>query len=145
MEVVKTICDRVAVIEGGEIIEEGSMVNIFTNPQHPTTKEFTKSVINAEIPEMVKNKKLSPIYHNGSKLITRISFIGSSAGEPIVSGMVKHFDVDVSILYGNIDQLKDVPFGTLIIEIAGTEAGIANALKYLNKQNLKTEVLGYES
>ena len=145
MEVVKTICDRVAVIENGDIIEEGSMVDVFTNPQHPTTKEFTKSVINAEIPEMVKNKNLSANYKEGSKLIVRLSFIGDSAGEPIVSGMVKRFDVDVSILYGNIDQLKDVPFGTLIIEINGTEAGIKNALEYLHKQNLKTEVIGYES
>ncbi len=145
MEVVKKVCDRVAVIENGDIIEEGSMVEIFTNPQHPTTKEFTKSVINAEIPDMVKNMNLRDNYREGSKLIVRLSFIGDSAGEPIVSGMVKRFDVDVSILYGNIDQLKDVPFGTLIVEISGTEDGIQNALDYLHQQNLKTEVIGYES
>ena len=145
MEVVKAICDRVAVIENGDIIEEGPMVDVFTNPQHPTTKEFTKSVINAEIPDMIKNKKLTDTYKEGSKLIVRISFIGDSAGEPIVSGMVKRFAVDVSILYGNIDQLKDVPFGTLIIEISGDKSGIKNALEYLHSQNLKTEVIGYES
>ncbi len=145
MEVVKTICDRVAVIENGDIIEEGSMVEIFTNPQHPTTKEFTKSVINAETPEMVKKLPMTDTYTEGSKLVVRISFIGDSASEPIVSGMVKRFAVDVSILYGNIDQLKDVPFGTLIIEIAGTKEGISHALAYLHEQNLKTEVIGYES
>lgn len=145
MEVVKMICDRVAVMENGNIIEEGSMVDMFTNPQHPTTKEFTKSVVNAEIPEMIKKLTLTDTYKNGSKLIVRISFIGDSAGEPIVSGMVKHFSVDVSILYGNIDQLKDVPFGTLIIEISGDKEGINNALDYLHQQNLKTEVIGYES
>lgn len=144
MEVVKAICDRVAVIENGEIIEEGPMIDVFTNPQHPTTKEFTKSVINAELPEMVKQMQLTPEYAEGSKLIARLSFIGNSAGEPIVSGMVKKFDVDVSILYGNIDQLKDMPFGTLIIEVSGTKAGIHNALDYLRAQNLKTEVIGYE-
>lgn len=145
MEVVKMICDRVAVMENGNIIEEGSMVDMFTNPQHPTTKEFTKSVVNAEIPEMIKKLTLTDTYKDGSKLIVRISFIGDSAGEPIVSGMVKHFAVDVSILYGNIDQLKDVPFGTLIIKISGDKEGINNALDYLHQQNLKTEVIGYES
>ncbi len=145
MEVVKMICDRVAVMENGNIIEEGSMVDMFTNPQHPTTKEFTKSVVNAEIPEMIKKLTLTDTYKDGSKLIVRISFIGDSAGEPIVSGMVKRFAVDVSILYGNIDQLKDVPFGTLIIEISGDKEGINNALDYLHQQNLKTEVIGYES
>lgn len=145
MEVVKTVCDRVAVIEHGDIIEEGSMIDVFTNPHHPTTKEFTKSVINAETPEMIKRKHLTDSYVPGSKLLVRISFIGDSAGEPIVSGMVKRFSVDVSILYGNIDQLKDMPFGTLIIEIAGDRDGIDHALDYLHKQNLKTEVIGYES
>ena len=145
MEVVKTICDRVAVIENGDIIEEGPMVDVFTNPQHPTTKEFTKSVINAEIPDMIRNMQLTDTYKEGSKLIVRISFIGDSASEPIVSGMVKRFAVDVSILYGNIDQLKDVPFGTLIIEVSGDKDGIKNALEYLHSQNLKTEVIGYES
>lgn len=145
MEVVKAICDRVAVIENGDIIEEGPMVDVFTNPQHPTTKEFTKSVINAEIPDMIKNMQLTDTYKEGSKLIVRISFIGDSASEPIVSGMVKRFAVDVSILYGNIDQLKDVPFGTLIIEVSGDKDGIKNALDYLHNQNLKTEVIGYES
>lgn len=145
MEVVKTICDRVAVIEDGVIIEEGSMIDVFTNPQHPTTREFTKSVINAEIPEMIKRMSLSNTYAEGSKLLVRLTFIGDSAGEPIVSGMVKRFNVDVSILYGNIDELKDVPFGTLIVEVSGPKESIDKALGYLNEQQLKTEVIGYES
>ncbi|MBQ8417092.1 MAG: methionine ABC transporter ATP-binding protein, partial [Phascolarctobacterium sp.] len=138
-------CDRVAVIDNGSIIEQGDMVEVFTNPQHETTKEFTKSVMNAELPEIIRNMNLNSQYVEGSKLIVRISFLGDSAGEPIVSGMVKKFDVDVSILFGNIAQLKDVPFGTLIIEISGTHKGIDNALAYLHSQNLKTEVIGYES
>lgn len=145
MEVVKTICDRVAVIENGSIIEEGPMIDVFTNPQHPTTQEFTKIANNDKFAEVIKSKKLSDTYKEGSKLLTKISFLGNSAGEPIVSGMVKKFDVDVSILYGNIDQLKDMPFGTLIIEISGTKDGIQNALTYLHAQDLKTEVIGYES
>ena len=75
----------------------------------------------------------------------RSSFIGDSASEPIISGMVKHFDVDVSIISGNTDQLKDVLFGTLLIEISGNRERIKNALEYLHQQHLKTEVIGYES
>ena len=145
MEVVRTVCDRVAVIEHGDIIEEGSMIDVFTNPQHPTTKEFTKSVINAETPDMIKQKNLSATYVNGSKLLVRVSFLGDSAGEPIISSLVKRFSVDISILYGNIDQLNDMPFGTLIIEVCGDKEAIDHALDYLHKQNLKTEEIGYES
>ena len=89
--------------------------------------------------------KLSDNFTECSKLIVRISFIGDSASEPIISGMVKHFDVDVSIISGNTDQLKDVLFGTLLIEISGNRERIKNALEYLHQQHLKTEVIGYES
>ena len=67
MEVVKTICDRVAVIESGDIIEEGPMIDVFTNPQHPTTKEFAKGVINAELLDIVKQMKPSDTYTEGNK------------------------------------------------------------------------------
>ena len=145
MEVVKEVCDRVAVIENGEIIEEGSMIDVFTDPQKPTTKDFVKSINNIELPALLQSSSISAVYTEGSKLIVRLSFIGNSAGDPIVSGMVKKFDVDINIIYGNIDSLKDIPFGTLVIEISGSAAGIKNALQYLHEQQLKVEVIGYVS
>lgn len=145
MEVVKQICDRVAVIENGVIVEQGKMIDVFTNPQHPTTKAFTAAVTNAELPEMVQKMNLSEEYHPGAKLITKISFIGDLAGEPIISGMVKKFAVDVSILYGNIDQLKNTAYGTLILEVSGDEAALKAAHNYLHERQVKVEVIGYES
>lgn len=145
MEVVKEVCDRVAVIENGEIIEEGSMIDVFTDPQKPTTKDFVKSINNVELPALLQSSSISAVYTEGSKLIVRLSFIGNSAGDPIVSGMVKKFDVDINIIYGNIDSLKDIPFGTLVIEISGSAAGIKNALQYLHEQQLKVKVIGYVS
>lgn len=145
MEVVKEVCDRVAVIENGEIIEEGSMIDVFTDPQKPTTKDFVKSINNVELSALLQSSSISAVYTEGSKLIVRLSFIGNSAGDPIVSGMVKKFDVDINIIYGNIDSLKDIPFGTLVIEISGSAAGIKNALQYLHEQQLKVEVIGYVS
>lgn len=145
MEVVKQICDRVAVIENGVIVEQGKMIDVFTNPQHPTTKAFTAAVTNAELPEMVQKMNLSEEYHSGAKLITKISFIGDLAGEPIISGMVKKFAVDVSILYGNIDQLKNTAYGTLILEVSGDEEALKAAHNYLHERQVKVEVIGYES
>lgn len=145
MEVVKEVCDRVAVIENGFIIEEGPMVDVFTNPQTPTTKDFVKSTNKAELPTLLQSAKISDTYQEGSKLIVRLSFLGNSAGDPVVSGMVKKFAVDINILYGNIDSLKDTPYGTLVIELSGTAEGLENSLKYLHEENLKVEVLGYVS
>ncbi len=96
MEVVTEICDRVAVIENGSIVEQGTMIDVFTNPQQEITKEFTKSVMNADLPEILKDMKLSDTYKEGSKLVVRISFLGDSANEPIISGMVKRFSTEIS-------------------------------------------------
>lgn len=143
MQVVKEICDRVAVIENGDIIEEGTMFDLFTSPKTPTTKDFIKSINNVELPPILKNVPLSKEYIEGGKLLLRLSFIGSSAGDPLISSLVKKFDVDVNILYGNIDSIKDTPYGTLLIEVSGLRSSIKSALTYLHDRNLKMEVIGY--
>ncbi|HIU63897.1 MAG TPA: methionine ABC transporter ATP-binding protein [Candidatus Avacidaminococcus intestinavium] len=145
MQVVKEICDHVAVIENGKIIEEGTMFDLFTNPQTPTTKDFIKSINNMELPELLKNTPISKEFTNGSKLLVRISFIGSSAGEPLISSLVKRCDVDVNILYGNIENIKDTPYGTLLVEISGTAKALTSSMDYLKARNLRIEVIGYVS
>lgn len=143
MQVIKEICDKVAVIEGGTIIEQGEILEVFTNPQQQTTKEFISVINNQELPAVVKHLKLSPTPIENGNLILRLAFIGSSTEEPIISGIIRRFDVNTSILYGNIDYIKDVPYGTLVVELAGEGTNIQKALSYLQEQNLKTEVVGY--
>lgn len=145
MEVVKEICDKVAVIEDGLIIEQGNMLDIFTSPKHPTTKDFVKSINNVKLPAILDDVEIKETYFNNSKLLVRVSFIGKSAGDPLISGLVKHSDVDVNILYGNIDTIQNTPYGTLIIEVSGNKESIDDALSYLNERNLKLEVIGYVS
>ena len=143
MQVVKEICDRVAVIENGKIIEEGTMFDLFTNPQTPTTKDFIKSINSVELPPMLKNTLISPNYLPDSKLLLRISFLGSSAGDPLISSLVKRCEVDVNILYGNIESIKDIPYGTLLVEISGTADSLTSSMQYLKERNLRIEVIGY--
>ena len=143
MQVIKEICDKVAVIEDGVIIEQGAILDVFTNPQQQTTKEFISVINNQELPAVVKHLQLSPIPLDNSNLILRLAFIGASTEEPIISGIIRRFDVSTSILYGNIDYIKDVPYGTLVVELAGEGLNISKALCYLQEQNLKTEVIGY--
>lgn len=143
MQVIKEICDRVAVIEDGLIIEEGSVLDIFTKPQQPTTREFISSIINHDLPDIFSDTTFSPIPTADSNLILRLSFIGHSAEEPIIASMIRRFNVDASILYGNIDHIQQTPFGTLIVELSGDQAGIQNSLKYLQAKELGIEVIGY--
>ena len=143
MNVIKEICDRVAVIENGLIIEQGGIIDIFTNPQAETTGEFISSVVNRELPAILADIPLSSTPNPGNNLILRLSFFGRSAEEPIIASMIRRFNVDASILYGNIDHIQNTPFGTLIVELAGEIANIQNALHYLRTRELGIEVIGY--
>lgn len=145
MNVVKEICDRVAVIENGEIIEQGSMVDIFTNPQKATTKEFVASIQHNDLPDFVKKLDIHKDYKAGDKALVSLSFIGDSAGEPIVSVLIKDYDTNVNILTANIETLQDTPFGTLLIEVEGDEDHLKKALDYLHERKVKDEVIGYVS
>ena len=145
MNVVKEICDRVAVIENGEIIEQGSMVDIFTNPQKATTKEFVASIQHNDLPDFVKRLDIHKDYKAGDKALVSLSFIGDSAGEPIVSVLIKEYDTNVNILTANIETLQDTPFGTLLIEVEGDEDHLKKALDYLHERKVKDEVIGYVS
>ncbi len=145
MNVVKEICDRVAVIENGEIIEQGSMVDIFTNPQKATTREFVASIQHNDLPDFVRKLDIHKDYKAGDKALVRLSFIGDSAGEPIVSVLIKEYDTNVNILTANIENLQDTPFGTLLIEVEGDEAHLKKALDYLHERKVKDEVIGYVS
>lgn len=145
MNVVKEICDRVAVIENGEIIEQGSMVDIFTNPQKATTKEFVASIQHNDLPDFVKKLAIHKEYKAGDKALVSLSFIGDSAGEPIVSVLIKEYDTNVNILTANIETLQDTPFGTLLIEVEGDEDHLKKALDYLHERKVKDEVIGYVS
>ncbi len=138
MNVIKETCDRVAVIDDSRIVEVGKVIDIFSNPQTPTSQSFISNVINREIPEQLLHS------HDGGRegIITRVirvSFIGESAGKPLISSMIKKFDVDANILYGNIDRIKDTPFGYLTLEITGVPEQIARSLEYLKEQGLEVE------
>jgi len=137
MGVIKDICDRVAVLEAGEIIEEGSIIDIFSKPQKALTKKFISSVIDFDLPERIVKyvRKERP-----GELI-RVSFVGEKTHDPYISDLVKHYSVDANILYGNIDEIQGVPFGTLVLDLEGQLTNIEESIAYLKSQDLRVEVL----
>jgi len=140
MNVIKETCDRVAVIDNSKIVEIGNVLSIFSNPGTPTSKSFINTVINKEIPEELLHHSFINDDHLTSKLI-RASFIGASAGDPVISGLVKKYDIKANILYGNIDRVKDTPFGNLTLELIGDPDLMNQALDYLRENGLEIEVL----
>ena len=143
MAVIKEICNRVAVIEGGVIKEAGRVVDVFTNPQSQTMKDFVKSVINMELPAGIAKMGITDQPAPGYDMLVRLRFKGSATNEPVVASVVQRFHTYVSVLYGNIDYIQDEPFGYLIVVIMGSMEQQAKAFEYIKELPIGSEVLGY--
>ena len=144
MEVIKEIAEEVAVIEKGHIIEQGSVVDLFTNPQTETLKKFVGSVMSSEIPEQLSHMNISQEkLHDSDHTVVRLKFRGDVANEPIIANLIKKYNLGVSILYGSIDYIQNVSFGQLIIIIDGAEADRKDALTHLQSLPITSEVIGY--
>ena len=143
MQVIKEICDRVAVIENGVISEEGPVLDVFTQPQTDTTREFIRTIINHDLPEILADVAFSPTPLPEGNLVLRLSFLGQSAEEPVIATLIRQYQVTPNILYGNIDHLQRTPYGTLILELSGAQTDLDAALAYLKQRNLGIEVIGY--
>ena len=143
MQVIKEICDKVAVIENGVIAEKGSVLEVFTNPQQAITKEFISVLLSNELPTAFRGNEISDIQTPGSYLLLRLTFIGESADDPVIAGMIRKHHIEVSMLFGNLDQIKHTPFGRMIIGVTGETTEIERALAYLRSKDLKVEVIGY--
>jgi D-methionine transport system ATP-binding protein len=133
MAVIREICDRVAVIEAGKIIEEGTVFNVFSSPKTETARNFVSSVMNDQIPDSIKKI----VEENaGLQKIFRINFIGNSAGQPLLSQLAKKFDIHINVLFGNITELQGTPFGNLIVEFQGAESEINRALMFISQEKV---------
>ncbi|WJE53199.1 ATP-binding cassette domain-containing protein [Bacillus cereus] len=133
MNVIQRICDRVAVMEHGAVVESGTVKDIFTTPQHVTTKKFVNSAFAAKIPEEVQ-KELK-----NTGVIVTLSFIGNSSGEPALAVATKKFAVYPNILSGNITQLKHEAYGKLVVHMQGEKSEVHRALVFLQAQGIIVE------
>ncbi len=142
MEVVKSIADYVAVIEQGRIVESGTTFDVFTRPQHETTKALLAGIPGMTLPEFVA-ARIRPEPSPGSEAVLRIVFTGTHATDPVLSRLSKELGLEVNILGGAVDEIAGQPFGTLIVSFKGGDVKIAETRTFLAGLGLTTEVLGH--
>lgn len=143
MNVIKNICDRVAILDGGCLIEQGSVVEIFTAPKSKITKALTKSALHLELPACLQ-ESLHLEYKAGFNPIVQLTFVGSAANEPIIATLLKRFNVTVNILQADLESIHGAAVGFLICKLIGEKDATQNALRYLTNAEIKVEVIGYE-
>ncbi len=142
MDVVKSICDKVAIIGGGELVEQGTVGEIFAHPKTELAHKFIRSTVDLSIPDDIAQRLVSAPQSNHFPLI-RLEFTGATVDAPLVSQISRHFTVDVNILSSDIDYAGGVKFGMLTAELIGDSSQTEQAIDYLRQHQVNVEVLGY--
>ena len=139
MAVIKEICDRVAVMENGHVVEEGNIVDIFTNPHAEVTRNFIASTSNlSQIYEMVEQGSDLTRLQSGEVLV-RLHYGGTGTGKPLISEISRKFNVNTNIIFGNVEVLHHIPLGDLIMILGGEQ--VDEALHYMKEHDVDVEVI----
>lgn len=140
MEVVKDLCNKVAVMQDGKVIEEGTTLEIFSNPRHKLTKDFVETSTNVnQTLEEVKNNL--GVLKKGEFLV-KLSYVGEATTEPVINEIYEKFKVKTNVLAGNIEFITNVPVGNLIVTFKDEGENIDKAIEYLIAGGTNVQILG---
>lgn len=130
MEVIKEVCIDVTILENGRVVEQGKTIDIFSKPGNEITKHFVDQI-----------QHLPTHLQNGTLL--SLSFTQGSAGEPVISKLIKELQVDVNILAGKIEWIQEKPIGKLTVEIDSHTVPLNQIIDYFEKNHVSVEVFNY--
>ena len=141
MAVVKEICDRVAVMEHGRVVEQGEVFNVFADPRQEITRSFIHTTSNLrKIEELIEED--SPVVQlKPGELIVRLSYIQRNVSEPLISTVSRKFDITLNIIFSDIAIVQNAPIGGTVAIISGERAQITQAMQYLSEKNVGVEVI----
>ena len=141
MQVIKDICDRVAVMKDGRVVETGTVFDIFANPKEQITREFVENTSNmSRIYELVETK--SPVVElKPGEAILRFRYLERNVSEALVSQLSRKFNLDLNIIFGSIELIGENPIGGLVVIAQGTSDNINQAIQYLKDKNVGVEVI----
>ncbi|MFM2322552.1 MAG: D-methionine transport system ATP-binding protein [Pseudomonadota bacterium] len=142
VEVVKHICDRVALLSQGSIIELADIVSFFTQPKSALAKKFVSLSLRQELPPLLQNR-LSRAKNPHSHAVLRILFHGHVAAEPLMAHLMREIGIHLNILQANIELLKDTTLGIMVVEVMGDQTPLQQGLQYLVHKGLHVEIIGY--
>lgn len=141
MQIVKDIANRVAVMQDGQLIEEGSVLDIFSNPKKDLTKDFITTATGID-EAMVKINKQDIVAHlPKNSLLVQMKYAGTSTDEPLLTELYKTYQVTANILYGNIEILDGTPVGEMVVILSGEKDKLEAAKTAILAANVQLEVL----
>ncbi|ASZ34925.1 methionine ABC transporter ATP-binding protein [Lactiplantibacillus plantarum] len=141
MQVIKSICHNVAVMDEGRIIEQGTVAKVFTDPQEKLTTDFveTSTNVRAAIDRIMATINVADLPDNQE--LVYFNFIGNATKQSILSELSQTYHVAENILFANIDQIDGENVGYMIAIIEGELIPFNKALEDLRPQRVKTQIL----
>ncbi|TKI96180.1 methionine ABC transporter ATP-binding protein, partial [Bacillus cereus] len=140
MHVIRKICNRVAVMERGKIVETGPVLDVFRNPKQDITKRFVQQLTDSEdTNETIES--LIEKYPDGK--VIRLQFIGEAVERPVLQRLMQRSDIEVSILQGNIAQTNNGSYGSLVVHLNGEETAIQQAIEGIHQDQVELEVIAH--
>jgi D-methionine transport system ATP-binding protein len=133
MDVIRRVCDQVAVMDAGLIVEQGQVADVFLHPKHPTTRRFVYEA------EQLDEQEMANDFSRVEGRIVRLTFQGEATYAPLLGQIARQTGVDYSILSGRIDHIRDTPYGQLTLSLVGGDASAA--IKQLEAARVTVEVL----
>jgi D-methionine transport system ATP-binding protein len=133
MSVVQKICNKVAVMAQGRIVEQSDVLSLFGNPQHAVSASFVQSVIHDRLPEQT----LAQLGQEESAQALRLEFIGATAQQPIINRLIRDFPVEVNILFANMSEVQSTILGFMIVQIKGEQTHTEAATLFLSESGVK--------
>ncbi|WP_026959141.1 methionine ABC transporter ATP-binding protein MetN [Aliagarivorans taiwanensis] len=142
MDVVKRICDKVAIIDDGALVEQGPVGEFFANAKTELAKRFIASTMHLEVPASYQRRLHSNAKASSHPLV-KLSFRGDAVDAPVISQVARKFNIDLSIVSAQMDYLGGNKFGLMLVELSGEQAAIQDSLAYFEQHNITAEVVAY--
>jgi len=134
MDVIRTVCDRVAVLDAGRVVESGEVIDVFLHPQHAVTRSLLSE-------SGVDNEAWRAVADSVSGRLLRLNFRGADTVQPLLSRVSRELGIDLSILHGTIGRIKTVPYGQLVVAAQGAPEGMAQLSAWLDQSGVQHDVL----
>ena len=140
MGVVKQICDRVAVLDDGRLVEEGPVFEVFTRPSSATARRLVGEVTSQALPAWLTERLRARATADADSTVLRLTFAGPRAEAPVLTQVARRHGVDLNVLHGQIDTIQGRPFGSLVVAVAGRSETVIHQLE---DNDVRVELLGY--
>ena len=132
MEVVKQVCDSVAILENGALVEQGKVLELIARPGSRLRELFYEPF------------RETAFQAHPQGVLVALSFVGETADAPLISTVVRRFDVDANIVEGAVERIGGSRVGRLLVELTGAPESLRSALQYMTERGVPPEVINRE-